>query len=472
MKVVKLKENHSFSRKGSYFVGFWPSGSTSVDGVPIFHVNTYHDFNELVGYAKFLNGSLGTVLYRGQAKDHGSLVPSGARDGIVPVSSSLTAQIYTDIDMAKIFQLNDKSIDGWKEYQKVIIESVIQHYGGYTYCMDFVDNHWCALWFGVNTFHKNHYQIRNDNTGNLYVYLYLADTNTPAIRGMHIGEETYTVDLRKAIPSMFQRPASQHGWIVRQRNITDKECNYNKGVIGVIELNVGDAKDWLGNGTLLSQENFFPSYEIDQGYKVLLERQHRSGLNSTYKKLLPPKTIRNYHLDKTFYCSDRSNKINTIKPLFIDGKKVESITDLYTALLTYGWKENTRCAVRNAPKWNEDKPWEYQSAPTALLVQRYFGGDIYSRSCLDRTHYFNKIDNTIVDLTFQEILPVSAELIYNSTKAQNIGHPKQTMIRNVNFLNHLLSNCKIADKVILPSKKTYTNLSSKKKTTSKGRYSK
>lgn len=285
------------------------------------------------------------------------------------------------------------------------------------------------------------------------VYLYLADTNTTAVRGMHIGEESYTVDLRKAIPSFFQRPASQHGWVVRKRNILDGKCNYDDGVIGVIEVNVSDAKAWLGNGELLSQENFFPSYEIDQGYRVLLERQHRSGLGSTYKKLLPVKTIRNYHLEKSFYCSDRSKEIRPVKPLLIKGKEVQSLIDLYAILLTCGWRENSRSATKSAPEWNEDAPWEYQSAPTALLVQQYFGGDICSRVCLNRTHYFNEIDGVVVDLTFLEIFQMANTSPYDSAKIKNLGCPKQTMRNNVVLLNHLLCNCGIDDRVCAPTTK-------------------
>lgn len=150
----------------------------------------------------------------------------------------------------------------------------------------------------------------------------------------------------KSYTIIFQRPASQHGWVVRKRNTSDGKCNYDKGVIGVIEVNVSDAKAWLGNGELLSQENFFPSYEIDQGYRVLLERQHRSGLGSTYRKLLPVKTIRNYHLEKSFYCSDRSKEIRPVKPLLIKGKEVQSLVDLYAILLTCGWRENSRSATK------------------------------------------------------------------------------------------------------------------------------
>ena len=34
-------------------------------------------------------------------------------------------------------------------YKKIVVESMLQHYGVRTYCHDFVDNHWTALWFSL-----------------------------------------------------------------------------------------------------------------------------------------------------------------------------------------------------------------------------------------------------------------------------------------------------------------------------------
>ena len=48
----------------------------------------------------------------------------------------------------------------------------------------------------------------------------------------------------------------------------------------------------LGNGTLLSQENFFPNKTIDQGYRVLLERQVGSD---KHPKLIPDGMIANFN---------------------------------------------------------------------------------------------------------------------------------------------------------------------------------
>ena len=199
--------------KGATIEGMW-----SDTDIPLFRVHTQHEFNQLVGYVKFINGSNGTVLYRGQNQKYDNLKPSGARDRVNAVSSDLIEQVIKDADMINYFKLDDPEINGWKKYQEIVIESVLQHYGAKTYCMDFVDNHWCALWFGLYRFNPNGTYIkRSDRTGYIYIFLYLADTNGANIRGLYIGDEIYTVDLRKAIPSYFLRPASQHGWVVRKK---------------------------------------------------------------------------------------------------------------------------------------------------------------------------------------------------------------------------------------------------------------
>ena len=141
----------------------------------------------------------------------------------------------------------------------------------------------------------------------------------------------------------------------------------------------------------------------------------------------------------------------------ISGKEVNSIEALYFTLLNCGWQKNTSSQCDN---WDESKPWEFQSAPTALLVQRYFGGDIYTRFCLSRTHYYNVINNVIIDLTFQEVATIDTEILYK--QGTNIGeNPKSTLTNNAIFLNNLFDNCKISDKIIL-KKPQYTTTRKKK----------
>lgn len=376
------------------YVGGWRNPT---DSIPVYHVDTPHAFNRVVGYARYINATSGTVLYRGQNEIHSSLLPSGARKGRTAVSEELFADICANQQFSKFFGLERNEIKGWNEYNCMLIEAVLQHYGANTFCMDFVDNHWCALWFGLYRFENNHYYVRNDD-GNLYVFLYVAETEGPCVEGMYIGEKTYTVDLRKALPSTFQRPASQHGWVVRPKKRIP--TSLDDRVVGIIEVSVDSARKWLGDGELLSEENFFPSYKIDQGYKVLLSRQHRSGVYLEKECILPQNTICNYHLHEMIYCSD-FEKLSHLKSKKLPmGIKVANPLDLFALLLNVGWDENTCAGNIN---WNERKPYVGQSAATAVLLQSWFGGVICSMRYSSHTHYFNLVDGIIVDLTYCEL---------------------------------------------------------------------
>lgn len=71
--------------------------------------------------------------------------------------------IIKDSSCAKFFGLNNAEIEGWSLYKKLVIEAALQHYGSKTYCVDFVDNHWTALWFGLYEWNRKHnkYIIRH-----------------------------------------------------------------------------------------------------------------------------------------------------------------------------------------------------------------------------------------------------------------------------------------------------------------------
>lgn len=121
-----------------------------------------------------------------------------------------------------------------------------------------------------------------------YLFLYLADTNESEIQGLYIGKKSYTVDLRKALPSTFLRPVAQHGWIVRGK---ENGFSFDSNILCVLRLPVELVDTMLGTGTLLSQNNFFPEYHVDEGYKVLLTRQEDSGLTDNTRDILLPKDM-------------------------------------------------------------------------------------------------------------------------------------------------------------------------------------
>jgi hypothetical protein len=132
----------------------------------------------------------------------------------------------------------------------------------------------------------------DDSFGHMYLFLYVAETNVPTENGLSLGEHTYTVDLRKALPSTFLRPCSQHGWIVRGKS---DDYRYEDNIACVIRINTTLVAEMLGSGSLVKPENFFPSAEYDQGYRVFLQRQEGTNYPSPPKleKILPQGLISN-----------------------------------------------------------------------------------------------------------------------------------------------------------------------------------
>ena len=354
-------------------------GTWNDSEIPIYDVPDMHSLNQLVGYVKHINAGNGTVLYRGQCKLYKSVSssiyhePENMAANLQKLEDSINA-VMNDSPCLHFLGFRNEAVAGWELYEKLIIEAVLQHYGSKTFSVDFVDNHWTALWFGLYQWNSklNKYERRDnserlgkseyicyssdyekknyptepkmetivlgektieilkehaaqgtisleellrrnkkkkyeteykkwqqkckkidsfnanidekENNAHMYLFLYLADTNASCIHGLYYGEDTYTIDLRKALPSTFLRPCSQHGWIVKGK---DTKYDFNNNIVCVIRLSVDLVDNMLGNGSFLSQDNFFPKASIDQGYRVLLERQTNSGLDSNFPKVFP-----------------------------------------------------------------------------------------------------------------------------------------------------------------------------------------
>ena len=370
------------------FTGTWSKN------IPVFTVTSQNDLNQLVGYVKHINAGIGTVLYRGQCDLYPSVIPSIFHDPTLRTSKEQQLEqaincMIVDPDLINFFNLNSSDVAGWELYKRLTMEAAVQHYGSKTFCVDFVDNHWTALWFGLFAYdkkkkayyrrnttkkpdedkclnlqvdlatkicypdkpqdldeaslaseqveHCRHITMKssrsyddvvteflkktngqrmtewqqscdhidaqnqeiamqwqhfdNDNKqGHMYLFLYVAETNAPSLNGIYFGENTYTIDLRKNLPSTFLRPCSQHGWIVRGKHST---FDFDERIACVIRINVALVDEMLGHGSLVSTDNFFPSPDYDQGYHVLLERQIDSPIpaQKDRKKIIPAETI-------------------------------------------------------------------------------------------------------------------------------------------------------------------------------------
>ena len=261
--------------------------------VPVFDVSDYRALNQLIGYAKFLNTNYGDVYYRGEVHLHHSLLPSISRKpNTYKYEQALNSAIQNAIQDGRFSSFAKLSGFKGKQNPNLIVEALLQHYGYSTHFIDLVDNHWIALWFGLNEFKKIknlseycYYQKRTinpvelitakDPTAGIYQYMLLVavDNNAaPIERGIYFGNETITIDLRSSLPSTFLRPHAQHGLVVR-RNIHHPSTSFDlaSNVVAIARLRIDNVISWIGEGNLLEAANLFPSPAYDYGYEILLQ---------------------------------------------------------------------------------------------------------------------------------------------------------------------------------------------------------
>ena len=77
-----------------------------------------------------------------------------------------------------------------------------------------------------------------------------------------------------------------------------------------------------------------------------------------------------------------------------------------TKILELSWNKNT-CTQSMQDSWNENNKSLGQCAVTALIVNDFLGGKIMRCMCETGSHYYNLINNEIVDLTVEQfkVLP-------------------------------------------------------------------
>lgn len=317
MRRIQKKDNIIDATR----IGTWASNNS----VGIYDISSPNGLNAIIGLAKHRNSD-GTVLYRGQCDLYEHLIPSIRHDmSTYPINNTILTtsleKMYADSSLNDFFKW-DTTVSGWKLYITTTYEAALQHYGAKTRSVDFVDNHWTALWFALNRYDplSGNYSKRsssdNFETSNRwinfdsnvfdrhgsygFIFLYLADTSVPEVNGLYMGKTTYTVDLRKALPESFLRPTAQHGWVVRKKEesaFDDEKASKSKAndylfdneVVAILRIKTDLIDKMLGNGILLSQKNFFPSADIDKGYKRLKSLQGIS-VDST----LPEKMLQEY----------------------------------------------------------------------------------------------------------------------------------------------------------------------------------
>lgn len=272
---------------------FTTLGSDS-NSVPIYLINTVYDLNKIIGYIKYINKDYGNVVYRGQCHLHETMTPSLYHDGSnasdykkVVWLNKLIYKINNDKDYMHTLISDKESFS--EDARTLIIEAILQHYGIPTRCIDAVDNHWIALWFGAYRYYQSviskttyaTYQSRapkpldlispdkKDDDFFQYMILIAVDDNSNWQKPPK--KEVCSINLRNVIPSTYLRPHAQHG-IILKRNTPADHCDISTNVVGILKIRIDNAIQWLGNGTLVRFENLFPSQFHDHGYKLLLDR--------------------------------------------------------------------------------------------------------------------------------------------------------------------------------------------------------
>jgi hypothetical protein len=145
-----------------------------------------------------------------------------------------------------------------KRFKRKPLAALLQHYGFNTSWLDLVDNLWVAVWFASHTIEASNANQRNSGTG----WLYFLCTKR------HPGYKT-VVDIRNEHHGLSLRPHTQHGWSLRGRNETLR--NLQSQVVGVVEFPVSGA--WTLTGSLFSSSFLFPTKNLDNTLKVLIENK-------------------------------------------------------------------------------------------------------------------------------------------------------------------------------------------------------
>lgn len=265
----------------------------------IYEVLSFHGLNQIIGHVKFNNKRCGPIYYRGECRLHPTVLPSLLRIGKKESSyhiknlNEVIDRIIKDDNFNKTLRLD---LCRKESEKRIIVEALLQHYGVPTRFVDFVDNHWVALWMGLN----KSISVSKINTYYSYIerkipmldiasgksideedyYQYILLLSLPYIKEVNCGigyhDDYEEVDLRQTTPSIFLRPHAQHGLVIRKKvhEVTSiADYDMSSAVVAILKIRIDRAKEWLGTGMLLSQENLFPPPGNDHGYDILLSRK-------------------------------------------------------------------------------------------------------------------------------------------------------------------------------------------------------
>lgn len=299
--------------------------SEKIHGHTVYTVEDPHSLTQVSGYIRY-ESRPGRVFFRGQVEMYAHLFPSlfrgCSRDGGEEYASQGAISRRTSWLNKYIAELSggECSCDwfsGRNWYARshdcserldvkgsggslvsgtyrAAIEPLLQHYGVHTRWVDAVDNIWVALWFACHrqiTKDGYAYHLRRSQEAEMerlqgipYAYVYMLKTDplqATEVPGYDISQETRLVDLRYCVPSVYLRPHAQHGVLLARRRLSNESDpalqSLDHAIGGVIRVRLGDALNWLGDGSLTNHFTLFPPAVHDVGYHRLMSGAQPKG---------------------------------------------------------------------------------------------------------------------------------------------------------------------------------------------------
>lgn len=241
----------------------------SGEEIKVYLIKTVHDLTQFIGYGKYMNCQHGNVFLRGQTSLYnGRLIPSLYRGRTN--NRSINTKYNYNINELK------RTVKSFSQYERKVLEPLLQHYGVKTPYLDLVDNVWVALWFSLHQAKSvmidSHEYVYYHTSEQEYAYILLIASDAiehTTEKGVYKGASTSLVDLRNALPSYFLRPHAQHAYMIRK----NEECpvEYSDLIVGIAKIPTRLGLDWLGSNEFLTVSSLFPAAYFDSGYGVLLK---------------------------------------------------------------------------------------------------------------------------------------------------------------------------------------------------------
>ena len=260
----------------------------------IFEICSPHVLTQLIGYAKFFFRKDGVVLFRGQTKNHKSMIPSLFRE-----SPSLSSVGHKQEILDNYIKRMIDNRAFLKRTESIAYEALLQHYGIKTRWLDLVDNIWIALWFATHEANSigraskyMHYEVSSNDFSYIFIMHFGRHTQNICqrtrtklasfckrennfdkliklpIHGFFETESYQIIDLRCMTPSLYRRPHSQHAILARRKSFSDmSHINYNDAVVCTLKIETELALKRM-SGIHLAMPVFSKGYRPKQGKAV------------------------------------------------------------------------------------------------------------------------------------------------------------------------------------------------------------